>query len=302
MREQIRLWFYSQLFMSVALTGKAPYRKVLGYEKLNDETGRPMHKSWGNAIWFDDAIEQMGADVMRWLFAAQSPAQNMSFGYGPADRSSRRLLTLWNSVPLPRRSTPAPRAAKPTWRAVTAGPASRTRSTAGSWPASRSWRATPARRSTRYATPGVRPGLRAFFDDLSNWYVRGSRRRFWAGRGRRRSRRCTTRSCGSPACSRRRCRSWPRSCGRTWCVDRCGEDAPASVHLAGFPEAATSLLDAALLAAMADARAVVELGHEARAEVEARLRQPLASAVVVAADPARPAGARGPGRRDRAPS
>ena len=50
MREQIRLWFYSQLFMSVTLVGQAPYRSVLGYEKLHDEHGRAMHKSWGNAI------------------------------------------------------------------------------------------------------------------------------------------------------------------------------------------------------------------------------------------------------------
>ena len=50
MREQIRLWFYSQLFMSVALTGRAPFRKVLGYEKMLDETGREMHGSWGNMI------------------------------------------------------------------------------------------------------------------------------------------------------------------------------------------------------------------------------------------------------------
>src|SRR5690242_13362505 len=97
MREQIRLWFYSMLFMSVTLTGKTPYRKVLGYEKLNDETGRAMHKSWGNAIWFDDAVERMGADVMRWMFALQQPAQNMNFGYGPAKEIKRRLLPLWNT-------------------------------------------------------------------------------------------------------------------------------------------------------------------------------------------------------------
>ena len=50
MREQIRLWFYSQLFMCVALVGKAPYKEILAYEKLRDETGKAMHKSWGNAI------------------------------------------------------------------------------------------------------------------------------------------------------------------------------------------------------------------------------------------------------------
>ncbi|HEX5558585.1 MAG TPA: class I tRNA ligase family protein, partial [Gaiellales bacterium] len=84
MREQIRLWFYSMLFMGVVLDGRAPYRKVLTYEKVNDETGRPMHKSWGNAIWFHEAIEDMGADVMRWMYAGQQPAQNLNFGYGPA--------------------------------------------------------------------------------------------------------------------------------------------------------------------------------------------------------------------------
>ena len=70
---------------------------MLSHEKVNDETGRPMHKSWGNAIWFDDAVESMGADVMRWMYATQTPAQNLSFGYGPAEQVKRRLLTLWNS-------------------------------------------------------------------------------------------------------------------------------------------------------------------------------------------------------------
>ena len=56
-----------------------------------------MHKSWGNAIWFDDAIEKIGADVSRWMFAGQDTSQNMNFGYGPANEVARRLLTLWNT-------------------------------------------------------------------------------------------------------------------------------------------------------------------------------------------------------------
>ncbi len=98
MREQIRLWFYSQLFMSVVLTGQAPYRKVLGYEKMLDETGREMHGSWGNMIEAPDAFERMGADVMRWQFSAQPPNQNLLFGFGPGYEIQRKLLTLWNSV------------------------------------------------------------------------------------------------------------------------------------------------------------------------------------------------------------
>ena len=97
MREQIRLWFYSQLFMSVALTGRAPFRKVLGYEKMLDEKGREMHSSWGNTIDAPDAFARMGADVMRWQYCSQPPNQNLLFGFGPAHEIQRRLLTLWNS-------------------------------------------------------------------------------------------------------------------------------------------------------------------------------------------------------------
>src|SRR4029450_5073196 len=92
------LWFYSQLFMSVALTGKAPYKRVLGYEKMLDETGREMHSSWGNTIDAPDAFAQMGADVMRWQFCAQPPDRNLLFGFGPAREIKRKLLTLWNST------------------------------------------------------------------------------------------------------------------------------------------------------------------------------------------------------------
>ncbi len=98
MREQIRLWFYSQLFMSVVLTKRAPFRQVLGYEKMLDETGREMHGSWGNMIHAPDAFSRMGADVMRWQFCAQPPDRNLLFGFGPAHEIQRRLLTLWNSV------------------------------------------------------------------------------------------------------------------------------------------------------------------------------------------------------------
>ena len=73
MREQIRLWFYSQHFMSVVLTGRAPYRRVLGYEKMLDEKGREMHSSWGNTIDAPDAFARMGADVMRWQYCSQPP-------------------------------------------------------------------------------------------------------------------------------------------------------------------------------------------------------------------------------------
>ncbi|HEX9381259.1 MAG TPA: class I tRNA ligase family protein, partial [Gaiellaceae bacterium] len=81
-REQIRLWFYSQCFMAQTLVGRSPYRAVLAYERVRDETGREMHKSWGNAIEANEAIERMGADIVRWLYCEQIPSQNINFGYG----------------------------------------------------------------------------------------------------------------------------------------------------------------------------------------------------------------------------
>ncbi len=86
MREQIRLWFYSQFFMSVVLVDRSPYKRVLGYEKMLDEHGREMHGSWGNMIDAEDAFERMGADVMRWQYCAQPPDRNLLFGFGPGAR------------------------------------------------------------------------------------------------------------------------------------------------------------------------------------------------------------------------
>src|SRR2546423_854593 len=97
-REQIRLWFYAISFMSVTLVGRSPYRSVLAYERVRDETGREMHKSWGNAIDAAEALGTMGADPIRWLYCAHVPSQNLNFGYGPVGEVKRRLLTLWNSV------------------------------------------------------------------------------------------------------------------------------------------------------------------------------------------------------------
>ena len=72
-REQIRLWFYSQSFMAVTLEGRSPYRAVLAYERMRDEHGEEMHKSKGNAIAANEALELMGADVMRWIFCRAGP-------------------------------------------------------------------------------------------------------------------------------------------------------------------------------------------------------------------------------------
>ena len=94
---QFRNWFYSLLAMSTTMESKAPFKTLLGHALVKDSTGKDMHKSWGNAIWFDDAAEKMGVDTMRWLYASQNPERNLLFGYEIADEVRKNLITLWNT-------------------------------------------------------------------------------------------------------------------------------------------------------------------------------------------------------------
>ncbi|HAX25274.1 MAG TPA: isoleucine--tRNA ligase, partial [Chloroflexi bacterium] len=82
---QFRNWFYSMLAQSTALVNEPPYKTVLGFALLRDEHGKEMHKSAGNAIWFDDAADKMGSDVMRWLYCSHNPTVNLNFGYHIGD-------------------------------------------------------------------------------------------------------------------------------------------------------------------------------------------------------------------------
>ncbi len=95
---QFRNWFYALITESTVMTGQAPFTTLFSYALLRDEHGEEMHKSKGNAIWFDDAAEQIGADVMRWMFSATPPAVNMNFGYHLAHEEVRRFfLPVWNT-------------------------------------------------------------------------------------------------------------------------------------------------------------------------------------------------------------
>ncbi|HEY4694944.1 MAG TPA: isoleucine--tRNA ligase [Candidatus Nanoarchaeia archaeon] len=94
---QFKNWFYSLIAMSVALEEVAPFKTLLGHGQVRDEKGEEMHKSKGNAIWFDSAAEKMGVDVMRWLYLRTNPENNVNFGYHVADEVRRFFhLRLWN--------------------------------------------------------------------------------------------------------------------------------------------------------------------------------------------------------------
>jgi len=95
---QFKNWFYSLLAMSTVLTGKSPFNNLLGHGNVLDDKGKEMHKSTGNAIWFDDAAEEMGSDIVRLMYSLANPELNLKFGYKTASDIKRRFyLILWNS-------------------------------------------------------------------------------------------------------------------------------------------------------------------------------------------------------------
>jgi isoleucyl-tRNA synthetase len=94
---QFKNWFYALIAMSTVLENTNPFKTVLGFGTLMGEDGRPMHKSWGNMIEFNEGADKIGVDVMRWMFVRANPSENLLFGYKSADEVRRRFhLKLWN--------------------------------------------------------------------------------------------------------------------------------------------------------------------------------------------------------------
>lgn len=96
MIEQIKLWFYSLLVMSVVLTGRAPYKKITTYQYVLDENGGEFHKSGGNSLDADVVADKTSADTIRYLYAAANPTNDMRFGLTLTEEARRKILGFWN--------------------------------------------------------------------------------------------------------------------------------------------------------------------------------------------------------------
>jgi isoleucyl-tRNA synthetase len=245
-----------------------------------------MSKHLGNVMEPLPLMESRGADALRWFFAATgSPWSARRLGTGALDEIVRKvLLTYWNTASFLVLYANAAAAGGDTAQWVSAAPPPRDRPLLDRWVLSELHAlvrdVTAALDGFDTAEAGRR--LAAFTDDLSNWYVRRSRRRFWAGPGD---------ADGAAAFATL------RDCLRTltclmapftpfltdylWGVLREPGD-PDSVHLARWPVADESLVDARLSADMTLVRRLVELGRSARAASSVRTRQPLARGLVSA--------------------
>ncbi|MBX3443586.1 MAG: class I tRNA ligase family protein [Planctomyces sp.] len=339
---QFRNWFYSLLALATMMRfqergaapndppitdpeRKKPFRKLFGYRLVMNEEGKPMHKSDGTAIWFEEAAEQLGVDALRWLYLSQNPAQDLRFGTRhpdqpvtvptpdgpiaetkegvpvcrvtskPVDEVRRQvLIPLWNSyaffVNYARLDGFDP--GLPTVPAAERPEIDR-------WLLSNLQSLIADCRSgfEAFDTARVCRAAEAFIDDLSNWYIRRNRRRFW------------------------RSRSEPGA-GAAWDADKLaayqtlyetlvtltkllapcvpflsermhqnlvvaagGADAPDSVHLCDYPQVDPALLDESLNHRMATAQRVVTMGHRLRETADRRVRQPLAELRYAAASP-----------------
>jgi isoleucyl-tRNA synthetase len=278
---QFRNWFYSMLAMSTVLRREAPFKTIFGYATLFGEDGRPMHKSWGNAIDFDEAAERMGVDVMRWMFAKARPEENILFGWHAADEARRELLILWNVyaffVTYARLVAYSPdRAAPPVPE----------RPVLDRWILSRvaGTAEVVEERLRDVDAVGATRALSAFIDGLSTWYLRLSRRRFSRSDDTAdRSAAFATLHEALAVTSRMLAPILPFLADAMYSnlVSSVDESAPDSVHLTPFPTAEVAGdRDRSLEASMDLAQRAVELARTLRGANRLKTRQPLAKAWV----------------------
>jgi isoleucyl-tRNA synthetase len=255
-----------------------------------------MHKSWGNAIEFNEAADKMGVDVMRWLYCAHKPENNLLFGYGRADEVRRQfLIPLWNVY-----SFFVTYANIDQWKPgklvdwetgqqadnpATSPPVSQSTSLLDRWIIARLHQIVGqvTDRLNNYDAYGATMVVEPFLDDLTNWYVRRSRRRFWKSEQdadknaayatlyKVLTTLCRLLAPMTPFVTEVMYQNLVRSADA---------DAPESVHHTDWPQADMAAVDEALLSQMALARQVVTLGHSGRAGKNVKLRQPLARALV----------------------
>ncbi len=334
---QFRNWFYSLLSLSTMMrhdeaetaAGRMPFRTLLGHRLVQNEQGKPMHKSDGTAIWFEEAAEQLGVDTMRWMDLSQNPAVDLRFGTrhpdhpvtlqtpagpadrtregvptclvtsGPADETRRRILIpLWNCYKffvdyavadgfVPSAELRACAATGGRSVAATAGLAERPEIDRWILSNLQSLAAAGRRELADFNAPGFCAAAAEFIDDLSNWYIRRNRRRFWRARdaadGDKLAAYETLYEVLVVLC-RLLAPCIPFLTERMYLNLVLGQnpeevqensDLPGSVHLCDYPNADPALLDAALNQRMAAAQKVVRLGHKLREEHNLRVRQPL---------------------------
>ncbi|HEU4944744.1 MAG TPA: isoleucine--tRNA ligase [Solirubrobacterales bacterium] len=305
--DQTRGWFYTLLAESTLLFDQSSYRNCVCLGLILDSEGQKMSKSKGNVVEPWDVIDAHGADAFRWYYlTAQQPWSGYRFSVDTVGESVRQfLLTLWNTYSFwvlyanAENLAPADFSAQTlTSRFVATGETKSEVSTGermedlDRWALSRlqATVATVRERMDEFDCTAAGRAIAEYVEELSNWYVRLSRRRFWEGD---QAAFATLRHCLLEVAAML-APFTPFLADEIHLNLAGGEgekfgDSPDSVHLRDFPEPDAALADPELEAAIEAVRLTVELGRAARAQAKAKMRQPLRRAVIVANDAERAA-------------
>jgi len=271
---QFRNWFYSLLAMSAVMENREPFKNVLGHALVKDEKGEDMHKSSGNAIPFDEAADKMGVDVLRWIYTSQNPYNNLLFGYDLANEDRRKILTLWNVY-----------AFFTTYASIDKyDPNKRTdkksRTELDRWLIAKTNLLVKdaTKELEGYQTVGVMRKVEKYLDDLSNWYVRRSRRRFWkSSNDEDKLQAYDTLYEALVTLIKVLAPILPFLTEKIYSnlVRDVIDGAPESVHLSIWPEADEDLIEDKLIKAIDSVIRAVEAGRAARNKSQIKIRQPL---------------------------
>ncbi|MFJ8823285.1 isoleucine--tRNA ligase [Streptomyces sp. NPDC102467] len=277
--DQTRGWFYTLMAVGTLVFDKSSYENVVCLGHILAEDGRKMSKHLGNTLEPIPLMDRHGADAVRWFMAAGgSPWAARRVGHGTIQEVVRKtLLTYWNTV-----AFQALYARTSGWAPSAEDPAPAERTVLDRWLLSELHQLTDEVTTALEAYDTQRAGklLSAFVDDLSNWYVRRSRRRFWQGD------KAALRTLHDVVVTVTQLMAplTPFITERVWqdLVVPVSPDAPQSVHLSSWPEADRSAIDPNLSTQMDLVRRLVELGRATRAESGVKTRQPLSRALVAA--------------------
>ncbi|MFN2519927.1 MAG: isoleucine--tRNA ligase [Candidatus Limnocylindria bacterium] len=281
MVEQIRLWFYSQLFFSVVHTGDAPYRAVETFQPMLAAPGEEFHKSGGNMVDLGEACERAGADIIRWSVCRQDLQENMYFGWRALDEVKRRLLLLWNTYSF-----------FVTYANLDGFDPSEEAVPVAERPVLDRWLLSALARLVRdcgaaldtFDARTATLRMETFWDELSTWYVRRNRGRFWQARSPRDSLAAyQTLHEALATLARLFAPAMPFLAEAMYqnLVRRAVPGSPSSVHHTAYPEAEPESIDDDLERRMRAAMRVVALGRAARSEAGVKVRTPLSKLIVV---------------------
>jgi isoleucyl-tRNA synthetase len=285
-QDQTRGWFYTLLAESTLLFDTSSYRNCVCLGLILDPEGQKMSKSRGNVVDPWDVLDAHGADAFRWYYlTAQQPWAGYRFSVDTVGESVRQfLLTLWNTYSFWVLYANAENLNPDDFRGSFRTDTDRKEpqddlNDLDRWALSRlqATTATVRERMDAYDCTAAGRAIAEYIEELSNWYVRLSRRRFWEGDGAAFAtlRHCLLETVAMLA-------PFTPLLADEIHRNLSDERAAPSVHLRDFPEVDEALADPELEQGMEAVRLTVELGRAARAQAKAKVRQPLRRAVIVA--------------------